>query len=328
MSNTPARIAISAGDPAGVGPDIALELAQRDWPCELVVVADRDLLAARAALLGLEVALRDVTDLRQASSRGELRVLHEPLARPVTAGAPDPANAPAVLAALRRVADGCTAGSFDAMVTGPVSKAVITDSGTPFSGHTEYLAEVTGAEHVVMLLAHGSLRVALATTHMPLAAVPRALTAGRLERTLRVLSSELRDKFAIREPRISVLGLNPHAGEEGKLGREEIDMIIPLLTRLREDGLHLFGPLPADTAFNPERRGVSDAYLAMYHDQGLPVLKFAGFGGAVNVTLGLPIIRTSVDHGTAFELAGTGRAQSGSMHAAVELALELVRRRG
>lgn len=319
------RIAISAGDPAGIGPDIVLALAEQDWPAQLVVIADKEMLAARASLLGLSLQLDDYDpEARLPTMAGRLEVMHQPLAVPVTPGQPDPANGAAVLTALERATKGCETGEFAAMVTAPVSKAVITDSGTPFSGHTEYLAELTGAEHVVMLLAAADLRVALATTHLPLAEVPAAITADSLERTLRTLHNDLRAKFGFDNPRISVLGLNPHAGESGKLGREEIEIITPVVEQLRDDGLALRGPLPADTAFSPTLRESTDAYLAMYHDQGLPVLKAFGFGGAVNITLGLPIIRTSVDHGTAFDLAGTGRAESGSIKAALEQALALV----
>jgi 4-hydroxythreonine-4-phosphate dehydrogenase len=284
------------------------------------------MLTARAALLGLDVAMLDDDGGCAPTAAGVLRVLHQPLTTQTRPGHPNPANGAAVLATLRRAAEGCLAGEFAAMVTAPVSKAVISDSGSPFSGHTEYLAERTGTARVVMLLATGNLRVALATTHLPLSEVPAAISAHGLERTLRTLDADLRRKFALKAPRISVLGLNPHAGESGKLGREEIEVITPVLEKLRAEGLTLLGPLPADTAFGPGLRKDTDAYLAMYHDQGLPVLKALGFGGAVNITLGLPIIRTSVDHGTAFELAGTGKASSGSLRAAVEQALALLER--
>jgi 4-hydroxythreonine-4-phosphate dehydrogenase len=321
------RIAICAGDPAGIGPDIVLALAAHSWPAALVVIADREMLTARAALLGLDVVFLEDDGRCDDTAPGVLRVLHQPLATGTDPTHPNPANGAAVLATLRRAAEGCLSGEFAAMVTAPVSKAVISDSGTPFSGHTEYLAELTGSESVVMLLAAGELRVALATTHLPLSEVPAAISAQSLEQTLRTLDADLRRKFALESPRISVLGLNPHAGEGGKLGREEIEVITPVLEKLRAEGLQLRGPLPADTAFGPALRADTDAYLAMYHDQGLPVLKAFGFGGAVNITLGLPIIRTSVDHGTAFELAGTGKASSGSMFAAVEQALALLDQR-
>lgn len=320
------RIAISAGDPAGIGPDIVLSLADRDWPAQLLVIADPELMKRRASLLGRTVTIRESAE-PAASRRGEITLIREPLAAPVTAGTPDPKNADAVLRALIRMVRGCESGEFDAMVTAPVSKSVISDAGTPFSGHTEFLSELTGSAEVVMLLASDQLRVALATTHIPLAEVAGAITRAGLLGKLRVLHSELREKFGIQQPRISVLGLNPHAGESGKLGSEEIETIIPVMEELRGEGMLLRGPLPADTAFAPIQIAQTDAYLAMFHDQGLPVLKFAGFGGAVNITLGLPIIRTSVDHGTAFDLAGSGAADSGSLMAAVNQALELVRRR-
>jgi 4-hydroxythreonine-4-phosphate dehydrogenase len=239
------------------------------------------------------------------------------------AGHLDPANARYVLALLDAALEGCINGRFDAMVTAPVHKGVINDAGVPFSGHTEYLAEHTGTTLPVMLLVGGGLRVALATTHLPLAAVSAAVTAERLSAVLEVLDADLRTKFGIASPRILVCGLNPHAGEGGHLGREEIEVIAPTLQRLQRAGLQLTGPVPADTAFLPERLAGHDAVLAMYHDQGLPVLKRAAFGEGVNVTLGLPIVRTSVDHGTALDLAGTGRADAGSLHAAVRLAFEL-----
>ena len=328
MSRPVPRIAVSVGDPAGIGPDVVLALSDRDWPAELVLITDRDALLERAALLGMKPRLLPYhgESSPAANARGTLTVLHAPLAVAPRAGNPDVSNAPAVLKALQRAVSGCMSGEFDAMVTAPVSKATIAESGTPFSGHTEYLAELTGAGEVVMLLAAGELRVALATTHLPLAAVPKAITANRLRGKLEVLHRELVEKFAISNPRISVLGLNPHAGESGQLGREELDTIAPVLDEMRARGMRLSGPLPADTAFSTARTSQTDAYLAMYHDQGLPVLKFAGFGGAVNITLGLPIIRTSVDHGTAFELAGTGKADSGSLFAAVEQALDLITR--
>jgi 4-hydroxythreonine-4-phosphate dehydrogenase len=323
------RIAVTAGDPAGIGPDIVLALATRPWPAQVVVLGDRELIAARAAALGIRVVVDDYApDSPPAagadSTVGHLCIWHHPLDAPCRTGHPDPANAAAILATLDNAAAACLDGRFDAMVTAPVSKAVIADSGVAFSGHTEYLRDRVQAKDVVMMLAAGDLRVALATTHLPLAEVPGAITRGRLRTCLEVLHADLARRFGLRDPRISVLGLNPHAGEQGHLGREEIETIIPLLDSLRDQGMRIAGPLPADTAFSAPRRGETDAYLAMYHDQGLPVLKFAGFGAAVNITLGLPIIRTSVDHGTAFELAGTGRAEAGSLLVAVEQALEMV----
>ena len=345
---TPIRIAVSAGDPAGIGPDIVLAAAQRAWPAELVVIADRAMLAERAARLGLSVRLVDYPDPpagaghaghhgaggTERSQSGAsstpvepvLRVLHVPLAAPATPGEGNPLNAGATLAALRRAVAGCQRGEFAAMVTAPVNKAIIADSGVPFSGHTEYLAELTGASRVVMLLTATDLRVALATTHIPLAQVPDAIRATPLVELLQVLNRDLRDKFRIAAPRISVLGLNPHAGEGGHLGSEDRDIIAPAIAAARAAGISASGPWPADTAFNAALRQQTDAYLAMYHDQGLPVLKYASFGAAVNVTLGLPIIRTSVDHGTAYDLAGSGKADASSLFAALDLAIELGQR--
>lgn len=326
------RLALTAGEPAGIGPELLLAIAAERWPCQLVAVADRDLLAARAEMLAAPGALRfaDFDPLAPPAEHvpGQLPVLHAPLERPAVAGRPDPANAAAVLASLDAAIDGCRAGRFDGMVTGPVQKSVIADAGFAFSGHTEYLASRCGVDRVVMLLVAGDLRVALATTHLPLAAVPGAITGELLEETLRILDADLRRRFAVATPRIAVLGLNPHAGEGGHLGREERTVIGPSLEALRGAGLQLIGPLPADTAFTPRALAEVDAVLAMYHDQGLPVLKFAGFGNAVNVTLGLPIIRTSVDHGTALDLAGAGQADAGSLRAALRLAVQLVAKAG
>ena len=322
MSAVP-RIAITVGEPAGIGPDIVLAAATMAWDAELVAIGDPALLAARASQLGLSVALREIdpaaTTLRH--QPGSLAVLPVALAAQCRPGVLDVANAPYVLQTLQRAVDGCLAGEFSAMVTAPVQKSVINDAGIPFTGHTEFLAAATGTARVVMMLATAELRVALATTHLPLAAVPGAITPELLRETLHILERDLRDKFGLRRPRIAVLGLNPHAGEGGHLGREEIDTIIPTLEELRGQGMELLGPLPADTAFNPKVLAQCDAVFAMYHDQGLPVLKFAGFGNAVNITLGLPIIRTSVDHGTALDLAGSGQADPGSLVHALEQAL-------
>jgi len=321
------RLAVTAGEPAGIGPELLLAAAGGPWPAQLVAIADRDLLAARAAALpGLgPVTLEPFDPAAPATAHepGRLPVMHIPLARAAAPGRLDPANAAAVLATLDAAVDGCRDGRFAAMVTGPVQKSVIADAGFTFRGHTEYLAARCGVERVVMLLVAGTLRVALATTHLPLAAVPGAITPALLTDTLRILDGDLRRRFALAAPRIAVLGLNPHAGEGGHLGREEIEVIEPVLAALRADGLTLVGPLPADTAFTPRALAGVDAVLAMYHDQGLPVLKHAGFGHAVNVTLGLPIVRTSVDHGTALDLAGTGQADSGSLCAALALATAL-----
>ncbi|NHA15046.1 4-hydroxythreonine-4-phosphate dehydrogenase PdxA [Thioalkalivibrio sp. XN279] len=317
-------IIITAGEPAGVGPELCLALAARDWPARLAVLGPATHMQDLAQQLGLPVKVT-LTDAPVAHRPGELQVIDVPLAVPAVPGTPDPRNAPAVLGMLRRAAEACLCGDFDAMVTAPVHKAVINEGGFAFSGHTEYLAAITGGDPV-MLLAAGSLRVALATTHLPLAQVPQAITRERLHRVLRVLHRDLQTRFAIAAPRILVAGLNPHAGESGHLGREEIEVIAPALEALRREGMHLEGPLPADTLFTPRRLEGADAVLAMYHDQGLPVLKYAGFGRAVNITLGLPIVRTSVDHGTALDIAGTGRADAGSLAAALEAALEIAAR--
>ena len=299
-------IAVTTGEPAGIGPELAATLLSDPWPARIVLVGDAGLLARRGG--------RPVPGAN---------LLHVPLAVPSTAGRLETANARYVLALLDAALEGCASGRFDAIVTAPVHKGVINDAGIPFTGHTEYLAERTGAPLPVMMLAGGGLRVALATTHLPLAAVSAALTGERLAAVLRILDTDLRGKFGIAAPRILVCGLNPHAGEGGHLGREEIEVIEPTLRALQAEGLRLTGPVPADTAFLPERLAGHDAVLAMYHDQGLPVLKRAAFGHGVNVTLGLPVIRTSVDHGTALDLAGTGRADPGSLREALRLAVEL-----
>ena len=327
--DTPLRIALTPGDPAGIGPDLCLQLAQQPQAVELVAICDPDLLQDRADTLGLPFRHRPFDpEARPASTgAGELCLLPVPLAAPAVCGRPDTANARYVLQTLDRAVAGCLNGTFAAMVTGPVNKALINEAGVPFSGHTEYLAEATGTEKVVMLLATEGLRVALATTHLPLRDVSDHITAALLERILRILHSALERDFAIDRPHITVCGLNPHAGEDGHLGREELDVMIPLLDRLRGEGLELAGPLPADTVFTRERLQHTDAVLAMYHDQGLPVLKHMGFGRAVNITLGLPIIRTSVDHGTAYDLAGTGRADPGSLQAALRYAIDIVQAR-
>ena len=323
-------IAVTAGEPAGVGPEICLRLLerarQRPFPARIVVLADRSLLAARAAALDLPDRLRD-WDPSLPPRAGTLDVLHLPLAAEVHPGRLAPANSPYVLALLDRALAGCLSGEFAAMVTAPVHKGVINDAGIPFTGHTEYLAERTGTRRVVMMLAGGGLRVALVTTHLPLKDVPAAVTHAAVAETLRILHREMGNKYGIARPRILVAGLNPHAGEGGYLGREEIDVIIPVLDRLRaEEDMTLLGPLPADTMFSPPVLARGDCVLAMYHDQGLTALKYASFGHGVNVTLGLPIIRTSVDHGTALELAGSGQADPGSLLVAIEQAIEMVER--
>ena len=319
------RIVLTSGEPAGIGPDLCLEIARRDWACELVVAGDPQLLAERARMLGLEIAigLHAPGSPQGAHRAGTLRVAPASLAQPSEPGHLNPANAHYVLALLDRAIDGCRSGEFDAMVTAPVQKSVINDAGVAFTGHTEYLANRTGAPLAVMMLVAGSLRVALATTHLPLRQVSDAINVDGLAQLIGVLDSDLRRRFGFSRPRIVVCGLNPHAGEGGHLGREELEVIAPAIRRAREQGTDATGPVPADTAFTPRSLADADVVLAMYHDQGLPALKLAGFGTAVNVTLGLPIIRTSVDHGTALTLAGTGQAESGSLAAAVGQAITL-----
>ena len=291
-------LVITAGEPAGIGPELCNALVDSKYVDDVVIIGDQ----------------------RQLSPG--LQVIDTPFPELVNPGQPSSANAETLLQGLRTAAEGCLAGRFSGMVTAPLAKSVIADSGIAFTGHTEFLASVTNATLPVMMLVAGDLRVALASTHMPLRDVADYLTPGKLERVLRILHADLRDKFGISNPEIVVCGLNPHAGEDGHLGNEEIEFITPTIRKLQDEGLNLRGPLPADTAFTPAA-GHKDAVLAMYHDQGLPVLKYAGFGHAVNVTLGLPIIRTSVDHGTAFDIAGTGKADPGSLLAAVELAITM-----
>lgn len=316
------RIAVTAGEPAGIGPDLCALVAPRRFAAGLVIVGDRGVIAERARARGLAFDLPDYAP----GSPAPASVLHVAAPAPVTAGRLDPANGRHVLALLDRALDGCRAGEFAAMVTAPVQKSTINDAGVPFTGHTEYLAQRTGAPRVVMMLAGGGLRVALATTHLPLSAVPAAITGEGLAQSLRILDRDLRSRFGIDHPRILVAGLNPHAGESGHLGREEIEVISPALESLRREGLAIEGPLPADTLFTARVLARGDAVLAMYHDQGLPVLKHASFGHAVNVTLGLPVVRTSVDHGTALDLAGSGDIDAGSLEAAIALAVDIARR--
>lgn len=320
-------IAITSGDPAGIGPELCLQLTAHFPNAPLVVLGDIEMLRARAELLSLDVTLNawKIGDTLAHPSAKILHVLHCPAGAAITPGRPDPLSAAGTLNMLRTAANGCLNETFSAMVTAPLAKNIICEGADKhFTGHTEFLAELAGASKVVMMLATSSLRVALATTHLPLRNVADAIQYDDLIQTIEILYQDLNKKFAIASPRILVLGLNPHAGEGGHLGREEIDVIIPALEALRAKGMRLTGPAPADTAFNPELLEQHDAVLAMYHDQGLPVLKFAGFGEAVNITLGLPFIRTSVDHGTAFELAGSGRARIGSLVAATQMAIELV----
>ena len=312
-------IAVTSGEPAGIGPDLCAIAATRRHAARLVFLGDRGVIESRAK--GRSLAL-DLPDYAPGSS-APASLLHVAAPAPVIAGHLDPANGRHVLALLDRALDGCRAGEFAAMVTAPVQKSVIADAGGPFTGHTEYLAARTGTPRVVMMLAGGGLRVALATTHLPLAAVPAAIQREGIVGTLRILEHDLRVRFGIGRPRILVAGLNPHAGESGHLGREEIEVISPAIEELRREGMRLEGPLPADTLFTARVLEGADAVLAMYHDQGLPVLKYASFGHAVNVTLGLPVIRTSVDHGTALDRAGAGEVDSGSLEAAIALAAEL-----
>ncbi len=323
---SPARLAITAGEPAGIGPDLCLMLAQQPASCERVVIADPQLLQQRAAQLGLRVELQpfDPDALPAAQAAGQLSVLPVSLAAECRPGELNRANAAYVLDTLRLAGAGALNGTFDAIVTAPVHKGIINDAGVPFSGHTEFFAEQTATEQVVMMLACPGMRVALATTHLPLRQVADAITGPLIERVTRILHNDLLSKFGIATPRILVCGLNPHAGEDGHLGREELDVIIPALERLRAEGMHLIGPLPADTLFTPKHLDQADAVLAMYHDQGLPVLKHKGFGNAVNITLGMPIIRTSVDHGTALDLAGTGQANPGSLQVALDTAIQMI----
>jgi 4-hydroxythreonine-4-phosphate dehydrogenase len=317
-------LAVTAGEPAGIGPDLCIATSLDALPATIVVFADERVLAERARMLGVGVRFTRMQErpARDAAPR-EIFVWHIPADAPVEPGKTDPANGAYVLRTLAAAADACTSGVLDGLVTAPVNKAVINDAGVPFTGHTEFLAERTGTDHVVMMLVGGGMRVALATTHLALKDVPAAITRDSLARTLDVLRTDLARRFGVDRPRILVAGLNPHAGESGHLGREEIEVIGPVLEAARARGHDVIGPLPADTLFHPDRLREADAVLAMYHDQGLPVLKHASFGSGVNVTLGLPIVRTSVDHGTALDLAATGRAHAGSLVAAIELAAEL-----
>jgi len=313
-------LVITAGEPAGIGPDLCLQLVRLALP--LVIIADKTLLQQRAAQLGSAIQLHDYT-AGAPHFIGKLSVLHVPLAQPAQAGRLNAANARYVLDTLRRAVQGCASGEFSGMVTAPVHKGIINDAGIPFTGHTEFLAELTNTPQVVMMLAGGDMRVALVTTHLPLRGVADAITAPLLENVLRILRHDLQCRFGIVRPRILVAGLNPHAGEGGHLGREEIEVMIPVLDKLRAEGFDVSPPIPADTLFAPHRLRACDAVLTMYHDQGLPVLKHASFGAGVNITLGLPLIRTSVDHGTALDLAGTGKAEVGSLLEAIKVAVEM-----
>jgi 4-hydroxythreonine-4-phosphate dehydrogenase len=334
-------LAITSGEPAGIGPDLCVQLAVAPPDIPFVVIADKNLLQQRAAQLGIDLQVQDFVSQKTKSvgqgARGEgqqlssstlhlspvLSVIHVPLVAQCHAGVLNAANSGYVLATLKRAVKGCQAGEFSGMVTAPVHKGIINDAGIPFSGHTEFLAEQTGTRQVVMMLVGGGMRVALATTHLALKDVPAAITASLLENVLRIIRHDLRGRFGVKQPRILVAGLNPHAGEGGYLGREEIEVMIPVLDKLRAAGMNVSAPLPADTLFTPHMLAQCDCVLSMYHDQGLPVLKHASFGQGVNVTLGLPFIRTSVDHGTALDLAGTGKADSGSLLEAIRLAAQM-----
>jgi len=322
MSNTSLRTAesvtlrplvVTSGEPAGIGPELCLSLVDHDFPVPLVILGDKHLLADRARLLGRNL---DGLDIR-----------HVPLAVPSVPGKLDTANASYVMALLDRALEGCLNGEFSGMVTAPVHKGIINDAGFPFTGHTEYLADKTGTSKVVMMLAGGALHVALVTTHLALKDVPAAITQDEVASTLRIVHDDLQTKFGITQPRILVAGLNPHAGEGGHMGREELEVIEPVIAKLRSEGLDVVGPLPADTLFTRNVLAGSHAQVAMYHDQGLAVLKYAAFEEGVNITLGLPVLRTSVDHGTALDLAGTGKADPGSLFAAVHMAADIVARR-
>ena len=314
-------IAITSGEPAGIGPELMAMIDPAAFDARLVVIGNAELIRQRAAAIGRGIELQTYhPEAPPAAPR--LEIIDLPLATAAIPGRLDVANAPHVLRMLERACDGCLRGEFAAMVTAPIQKDIINASGIEFSGHTEFLAERCGGQQPVMMLATEGLRVALATTHLPLRAVADAITAERLESILRILDRGLRERFGLRRPHVKVCGLNPHAGENGYLGSEEIDLIIPLIERLRAEGMNLSGPWPADTVFTPEALEDADAILAMYHDQGLPVLKHAGFNRAINTTLGLPIIRTSVDHGTALDLAGSGRARPDSLFAAIASALQ------
>ena len=321
------RIAITPGAPAGIGPDLVITIAQQDWPVEMVVIASKTLLLERAKALALPLTLLDYHQETAAKPQraGTLTVLDVELAQPCEAGVLNVANGAYVVETLRIASEKSLSAEFDAVVTGPVHKELINKAGIAFSGHTEYFANQANCSDVVMMLATKGLRVALVTTHIPLAYVSKAITVERLQKVTRILHQDLQDKFAIKAPKIYACGLNPHAGEGGHLGREEIEVIEPAFAELRAEGINIIGPLPADTIFQEKYLSDADAILTMYHDQGLPVLKYKGFGSSVNITLGLPFIRTSVDHGTALELAGVGTADSGSFIEAMNNAINLAR---
>ena len=324
FNTTNPTLILTAGEPAGVGPDLCVQIAQKDLSCKLVVIADKNLLQDRARIIRSPLKLLDYSSSTVGNHKsGSLQILHVPLDKSSVPGKPDSGNSRYVLKTLDRAVEGCCNGEFDGVVTAPVHKGVINDAGITFTGHTEYLSQLTSSQ-VVMMLVGGNMRVTLATTHLPLKDVATAITPIKLEQKLRLINHDLIVRFSISSPRIVVAGLNPHAGESGHLGSEEIEIIIPVLEKLRIEGINLIGPVPADTLFNPLNLKNYDCIFTMYHDQGLPVLKHASFGKGVNVTLGLPIIRTSVDHGTALDLAATGQADSGSLLAAIEMAITLV----
>ena len=319
-------IAITSGEPAGIGPDIIISaLSEQEFPARLVVLADPELLKDRAKTLGLSANIQSLNNANDAPPhrQGVISVLPIKLAKPATAGILDVENSPYVLETLKQAGEGCIQKAFDAIVTPPVHKGVLCETGVHFSGHTEFFQVQCRSPHVVMMLATEAMKVALVTTHLPLKDISAAITEDSISLVTRALNKDLQEKFGIKTPKILVCGLNPHAGEDGHLGKEEIDVIIPTLNKLRQEGLNLVGPLPADTLFTPKYLNDADCALAMYHDQGLPVLKYSGFGNAVNITLGLPIIRTSVDHGTAIDLAGTGKASNGSLKVAIQHAINM-----
>lgn len=320
------RVAITPGEPAGIGPDLVITIAQQSWPVELVVVASKALMTNRAKQLNLPITLIDYDPNEQArpQAKNTLTILDVPLAQPTVPGILDVNNGVYVVETLKVASDKNISGEFDAVVTGPVNKGLINKAGVPFSGHTEFFAHQANCSDVVMMLATKGLRVALVTTHIPLAYVSKAITFERLQKVTRILHEDLKTKFGIQSPKIYACGINPHAGEDGHLGREEIETMEPAFAQLREEGINIIGPLPADTIFQEKYLKDADAILSMYHDQGLPVLKYKGFGSSVNITLGLPFIRTSVDHGTALELAGSGNADSGSMMEAINSAIYLI----
>lgn len=322
------RIAVTPGEPAGIGPDLMIMLAKHAWEAQLVVFADRNMMAQRAIQLGVELEIIPFEPgLDALQQPGQMIVHHIPTHAEVVPGKLDSNNGQYVVETLRQACEENMLGNFDAVVTGPVHKGIINKAGVSFSGHTEYFAQQSNTADVVMMLATDGLRVCLATTHIPLAYVSRAITPERIEKVVRIMNTDLKLKFGIQNPTIYVCGLNPHAGEDGHLGKEEIQIIAPTLDMLRSQGLNLIGPLPADTIFQPKYLDKADAVLAMYHDQGLPVLKFKGFGNSVNITLGLPFIRTSVDHGTAADLAGSGEVDTGSIKRAITKAIKLAKKK-